>query len=61
MLVEFLGTLGVLARDSESLEGEQYTLACFGGNRGSALLLWLVQGVTGGGAGKLVGADEIVW
>ena len=32
MLVEFLGTLGVLARDSESLEGEQYTLACFGGN-----------------------------
>ena len=32
MLVEFLGTLGVLARDSESLEGEQYTLACFGGD-----------------------------
>ena len=58
MLVEFLGTLGVLARDSESLEGEQYTLACFGGDCGSALLLWLVQG---GGVGKLVGADEIVW
>ena len=49
MLVEFLGTLGVLARLSESLEGEQYTLACFGGDCGSALLLWLVQG--GGGEG----------
>ena len=30
----------------------------FWGRLGSALLLWLVQG---GGVGKLVGADEIVW
>ena len=59
MLVEFLGTLGVLARDSESLEGEQYTLACFGGIGFSIITLACSRGRRG--VGKLVGADEIVW
>ena len=60
MLVEFLGTLGVLARDSESLEGEQYTLACFGGDWVQHYYFGLFKGGRGG-VGKLVGADEIVW